>query len=132
MGGLMIIASIIVTSLIYVKIIRRLFRFSLCVVGFGVIGFLDDYLKVVLRRSDGLLAWQKMLCQLVVTTVFCGIHGEVFQMFPLRCCFHFPVENTGILAGLQFRSCILRVIGTVNGVNFTDGLDGLATSVTVL
>ena len=38
--------------------------------GFGIIGFLEDYLKVVLRRSDGLLAWQKMLCEIVVTAVF--------------------------------------------------------------
>ena len=39
-------------------------------VGFGIIGFLDDYLKVVLRRSDGLLPWQKMIGQIVVTTIF--------------------------------------------------------------
>ena len=70
MGGLMIIASIIVTSLIYVKDYPKIIPILFMVVGFGVIGFLDDYLKVVLRRSDGLLAWQKMLCQLVVTTVF--------------------------------------------------------------
>ena len=38
--------------------------------GFGIIGFLDDYLKVVLKRSDGLLAWQKMLCEILVTGVF--------------------------------------------------------------
>lgn len=69
MGGLMIIASIIVTSLIYAKDYPKIIPILFMVVGFGVIGFLDDYLKVVLRRSDGLLAWQKMLCQLVVTTV---------------------------------------------------------------
>ena len=70
MGGIMILASIIITSLFYVKDYPKIIPILFMVVGFGVIGFLDDYLKVVLRRSDGLLAWQKMLCQLVVTTVF--------------------------------------------------------------
>ena len=70
MGGLMILASIIITSLFYVKDYPRIIPILFMTVGFGVIGFLDDYLKVVLRRSDGLLPWQKMILQFVVTTVF--------------------------------------------------------------
>ena len=50
--------------------------------GFGLIGFLDDYLKVVLHRSDGLLAWQKMLCQIVVTGIFAYYMIEVSDVFP--------------------------------------------------
>ena len=61
MGGLMILASIIITSLFYVKDYPRIIPILFMTVGFGVIGFLDDYLKVVLRRSDGLLPWQKMI-----------------------------------------------------------------------
>ena len=53
MGGLMILASIIITSLFYVKDYPRIIPILFMTVGFGVIGFLDDYLKVVLRRSDG-------------------------------------------------------------------------------
>ena len=64
MGGLMILASIIITSLFYVKDYPRIIPILFMTVGFGVIGFLDDYLKVVLRRSDGLLPWQKMILQL--------------------------------------------------------------------
>lgn len=67
MGGLMILASIIITSLFYVKDYPRIIPILFMTVGFGVIGFLDDYLKVVLRRSDGLLPWQKMILQFVVT-----------------------------------------------------------------
>ena len=130
MGGLMIIASIIVTSLIYVKDYPKIIPILFMVVGFGVIGFLDDYLKVVLRRSDGLLAWQKMLCQLVVTTVF-----VVYLIFK---------DESGLAMVLPFTDYVLdikwitvplvylAVIGTVNGVNFTDGLDGLATGVTTM
>lgn len=70
MGGLMILASIIITSLFYVKDYPRIIPILFMTVGFGVIGFLDDYLKVVLRRSDGLLPWQKMILQFIVTTVF--------------------------------------------------------------
>ena len=75
MGGLMILASIIITSVFYVKDYPKIVPILFMTVGFGVIGFLDDYLKVVLRRSDGLLAWQKMLCQIVVTTVFAVYMG---------------------------------------------------------
>ena len=58
----MILASIIITSVFYVKDYPKIVPILFMTVGFGVIGFLDDYLKVVLRRSDGLLPWQKMLC----------------------------------------------------------------------
>ena len=68
MGGLMILASIIITSLFYVKDYPKIIPILFMTAGFGVIGFLDDYLKVVLRRSDGLLPGQKMMCQLVLTT----------------------------------------------------------------
>ena len=68
-------ASIIITSVFYVKDYPKIVPILFMTVGFGVIGFLDDYLKVVLRRSDGLLAWQKMLCQIVVTTVFAVYMG---------------------------------------------------------
>lgn len=70
MGGIMILIAVVVTSLFYVKDYPQIIPVLFVTVGFGIIGFLDDYLKVVLRRSDGLLAWQKMLCEIVVTAVF--------------------------------------------------------------
>ena len=56
MGGLIILAAIVITSLFYVSRYPKIIPIVFLTVGFGVIGFLDDYLKVVLRRSDGLLA----------------------------------------------------------------------------
>ena len=70
MGGIIILASVILTSLIYVKDYPKIIPILFVSVGFCIVGFLDDYLKVVLKRSDGLLAWQKMLCQIVITAIF--------------------------------------------------------------
>ena len=70
MGGIIILASVILTSLIYVKDYPKIIPILFVTVGFGIVGFLDDYLKVVLKRSDGLLGWQKMLCQIVITAIF--------------------------------------------------------------
>ena len=65
MGGLIILAGTLGTSLLFVKDYPKIIPILFLTVGFGVIGFLDDYLKVVLRRSDGLLAWQKMILQIL-------------------------------------------------------------------
>jgi len=131
MGGLMILASIIVTSLFYVKDYPKIIPILFMTVGFGVIGFFDDYLKVVLRRSDGLLAWQKMLCQLVVTTVF-AVYMVLYSGVSLTMLIPFSGGLYLNLGWLAIPLMYVAVIGTVNGVNFTDGVDGLASSVTVI
>lgn len=130
MGGIMILIAIVVTSLIYVKDYPKIIPILFVTVGFGIIGFLDDYLKVVLRRSDGLIAWQKMLCEIVVTAVFAVylVRSDV----ALTMLIPFSGGRYLNLSWLAIPVLFLAVIGTVNGVNFTDGLDGLASSVTVL
>ena len=70
----MILAGVLVTSLFFVRDYPKIIPILFLTVGFGVIGFLDDYLKVVLRRSDGLLAWQKMLLQIVKKVCSKTIH----------------------------------------------------------
>ncbi len=131
MGGLMILASIIITSVFYVKDYPKIVPILFMTVGFGVIGFLDDYLKVVLRRSDGLLAWQKMLCQIVVTTVF-AVYMGCYSDVPLTMLIPFSGGKYLDLGWGAFPVLYLAAIGTVNGTNFTDGLDGLASSVTIM
>ena len=131
MGGLMILASIIITSVFYVKDYPKIVPILFMTVGFGVIGFMDDYLKVVLRRSDGLLAWQKMLCQIVVTTVF-AVYMGCYSDVPLTMLIPFSGGKYLDLGWGAFPVLYLAVIGTVNGTNFTDGLDGLASSVTIM
>ncbi len=131
MGGLMILASIIVTSLIYVKDYPKIIPILFMTVGFGIIGFLDDYLKVVLRRSDGLLPWQKMLCQLVVTTIFV-VYMVKYSGIELTMLIPFSGGKYLDIGWVAIPLLYFVVIGTVNGTNFTDGLDGLASSVTIM
>lgn len=131
MGGVMILASIIITSLFYIMDYPKIIPILFMTVGFGVIGFLDDYLKVVLRRSDGLLPWQKMLCQLVVTTVF-AVYMVRYSGVALTMLIPFTDGLYLNLGWLAIPLLYVAVIGTVNGVNFTDGVDGLASGVTVI
>ncbi len=131
MGGIMILVAVVVTSLIFAKDYPKIIPVLFVTVGFGIIGFLDDYLKVVLKRSDGLLAWQKMLCQLVVTGIF-AIYMVRSTEVSLSMLIPFSGGKYLEIGWLAIPVLFLGVIGTVNGVNFTDGLDGLASSVTVL
>lgn len=132
MGGLIILISILITSLIYVGRYPRIIPVLFLTLGFGIIGFLDDYLKVVLKRSDGLMPKQKMLGQIIVTTVF-----VVYLWRMDSSCLEFliPFTHGYVLSGQWVKIAAtpiayIAIIGTVNGVNFTDGLDGLATGVT--
>ena len=130
MGGTIILISVLVTCLFFVGRYPRIIPVLFLTLGFGIIGFLDDYLKVVLKRSDGLLPKQKLFCQLAVTTVF-----VVYLIFK---------DESGLTMVLPFTDYVLdikwitvplayfAILGTDNGVNFTDGLDGLASSVTAV
>ena len=131
MGGIIILAAVIVTSLIYIKDYPKIVPILFLTVGFGIIGFLDDYLKVVLRRSDGLLAWQKMILQIVVTAVF-AVYMIKVSGVSLEMLIPFSGGKYLDLGWVAVPLLFFAVIGTVNGVNFTDGLDGLASSVTVM
>ena len=131
MGGIIILASIIVTSLFYVKDYPAIIPILFLTVAFGLIGFLDDYLKVVLKRSDGLLPMQKMALQIVVTAVFAFYLVEVAEV-PLTMLVPFSDGYYLDIGWMAVPVLFIAVIGTVNGTNFTDGLDGLASSVTVL
>ena len=131
MGGIIILAAVILTSLIYIRDYPKIIPVLFLTVGFGIIGFLDDYLKVVLRRSDGLLAWQKMLLQIVVTAVF-AVYMIRVSGVSLTMLIPFGGGKYLDLGWIAVPLLFFAVIGTVNGVNFTDGLDGLASSVTIM
>ena len=136
MGGLIILISVAVTSSLYLRDYPEILPILFSTVGFGLIGFLDDYIKVVMRRSLGLRAWQKLVLQFGVTVIFAyyyteQLHYEMQMLIPF----------TGGIAtgryislpiGLFLPFLFFVMVGTVNGTNFTDGLDGLAYSVTLL
>ena len=131
MGGLVILSSIIITSLLYIRDYPKIIPVLFLTLGFGLIGFLDDYLKVVLRRSDGLLPWQKFLLQVVVTGIF-TFYLLKYTDVSLTMRIPFWGGHYLNLGWLAIPVLFFAVIGTVNGVNFTDGVDGLATSVTLI
>ncbi len=124
-------ASVVITSLVYVKDYPKIIPVLFLTVGFGLIGFLDDYLKVVMKRSDGLYPWQKMALQFVVTAIFAVYIIKVAEV-PLTMLVPFGGGKSLDLGWFAVVVLFVAVLGTVNGTNFTDGLDGLASSVTVL
>ncbi len=131
MGGVVILIAIAVTCLFYMKDYPEILPILFVTIGFGLIGFLDDFIKIVMKRSLGLRAWQKMLLQIVVAGVFAyyvvnytDLNNEIIIPFTGKIV---TLSNWAYVLLLMF-----VVVGTVNGSNFTDGLDGLASSVTAL
>lgn len=132
MGGILIIGTVVLSCLGYMREYSHIFPVLLLMVGFGLVGFLDDYIKVVLRRSLGLKPIEKLLGQIVVTTVFIYF---VYQHTDISTNLLIPGMNRDVYLSLgKFNIPMMYfvIIGTANGVNLTDGLDGLASSVTVL
>ena len=130
MGGIAFLFSVILTSLFFMKSYPRIIPILFMTVGFGFVGFLDDYIKVVRKHSEGLNPKQKMAAQFVITAIFC------FYMMKYSgggTVIHIPFLHTDWDMGwLYIPMVFLVVLGTDNGVNFTDGLDGLCTSVTII
>lgn len=95
---------------------------------FGFIGFLDDILKIVKKENEGLKAWQKMLL-LVIFSAAIAVYGYVNLGTSLRIPF---IETKIPLGVLYIPFVIVYYAGATNAVNLTDGLDGLASTVSVL
>lgn len=135
MGGIMFLIAITVTSLIFMGRYPKMLPVLLLTLGFGVVGFVDDYLKVVKHQSEGFNPKQKFLCQLLITALF----GWYLYSAPdygtgMLIPFTGGYED-GIfleLKWLYIPAVLFIVTATDNGVNFTDGLDGLCSSVTAV
>ena len=135
MGGLMILTSIIITSLFYIRSYPRIIPVLFVTVGFGIIGFLDDYIKIVMKRSEGLNPMQKLIGQFIITGIFAYYlvnSGEVGTAVLIPFTGGFQEGLYLDLKWLYIPFVFFVMLGTDNGVNFTDGLDGLCTSVTIL
>ena len=99
-------------------------------VGFGLVGFIDDYLKVVKKKSDGLSAKQKMALQIVIALLF-ALYITRINAIPLTMKVPFVPGLYLDLKWLNIPAFLFISVATVNGTNFTDGVDGLASCVTV-
>ena len=132
MGGVIILLAVVITSVFYIPQLSEDHPDLICHIGLWADReFLDDYLKVVMKRSDGLYPKQKMALQIVVTAIF-AFYLVKFTDVSLAMLIPFSGGQYLNIGWLAIPLLFFAVIGTVNGVNFTDGLDGLASSVTVL
>lgn len=130
MGGILILTSMVGTSLLFVRQYPKMIPVLFLTIGFGMVGFLDDYIKIVLRRSMGLSVVEKLICQLLITALYAGyLKHYTDSAFLLRIPFTTQQTDFGIY---QIPVLFFITIATVNGTNFTDGLDGLAAGVTLI
>jgi len=136
MGGVIFIISVVITSLFFIKSFPVIIPVVFTTLGFGIVGFLDDYIKVVKKRNLGLTEIQKLAAQFVITAVF------VFYLLnytDVGTRILIPFTG-GVEGGLYWEMPVwlfvififIVILATVNGTNFTDGLDGLLSSVTAL
>ncbi|MCQ2500442.1 MAG: phospho-N-acetylmuramoyl-pentapeptide-transferase [Lachnospiraceae bacterium] len=131
MGGMMFLAGMLPVAIFLAGKYPNIIPVLILTIGFGIVGFMDDYLKVVKKNSDGLLPWQKLGLQFVITCIF------VFWMLKMTdvtmdMIIPFTGGMTINIGILSVPFLFIVVLATVNGVNFTDGVDGLASSVTVV
>jgi phospho-N-acetylmuramoyl-pentapeptide-transferase len=138
MGGTIILISVVLTALPFSSFVllnnsksvvnADLFFLLFATLGYGIIGFLDDYIKVVMKRSLGLTANQKLLGQLFIGLVLFWVLVEVRYYGAQKAIFsvHIPfTDYTLHLNWLYLPLLLLMMIGSSNAVNLTDGLDGL-------
>lgn len=129
MGGIAILLCFTVGALVFAKGNSLAAPILLVTLGFGLIGLIDDSIKTILKHNEGLKAWQKFGLQFLAAILFAvylkkaGISTDVEVPF-----FHV----TWHMGWFYYVFAVLMLVGFDNGANFTDGLDGLATSVTVI
>ncbi|WP_085992473.1 phospho-N-acetylmuramoyl-pentapeptide-transferase [Oceanobacillus senegalensis] len=128
MGGIMIVLSIIITSIIMVykvlgnDVSYEFWLLNFVLFGYGLLGFLDDYIKVAMKRNLGLTSRQKMIGQIIIALIFYFIlNREGFSTY-------ITIPGTNMEWDLGWFYAVLIIImlvGSSNAVNLTDGLDGL-------
>lgn len=127
MGGMMIIASIVITSLIMIRksgleTNYEMWLLLFVLIGYGLIGFLDDFIKVAMKRNEGLTSRQKLIGQFIVAVIFYALLH--YYDFPT----YIRIPGTDIEWDLGWGYALLVIfmlVGSSNAVNLTDGLDGL-------
>ena len=134
MGGLVFLLSIIVTSVVmiakYSEMSTNLFLLLLVTIGFGLLGFLDDFIKVVMKRNLGLTSLQKLIGQIVIAVIFYFVYKNTPGFTP-----EIGIPGTDLSVDLGWfyvLVVILWLVGFSNAVNLTDGLDGLVSGTSAI
>jgi phospho-N-acetylmuramoyl-pentapeptide-transferase len=126
MGGLIFIVSIVITTLavaLYLEMLTtQTIVLVLVFVGFGIIGFLDDFIKVVLKRNLGLTSLQKIIGQIIIAVA----SFFLLSQGPFETTVSVPFTDWSVDLGIAYVAfMIFWLVGFSNAVNLTDGLDGL-------
>lgn len=130
MGGIAFIIAIVAAGCIFCDLTNRGTAVALAVfVGYAFVGFLDDFIKIKFKRNQGLYAYQKILVQLAIAVVVAiFVYRDVAIGDKLR----IPFTDKQVSIGWWVIPLVVFIyLACTNGVNLTDGLDGLATSTTI-
>lgn len=131
MGGIIILSSLLITTLTSGLLNKDMYILLIFTLGFGAIGFLDDILKIKYKRSLGLKAYQKLIGQIILAVIL-AYYQSNNSMLGTKVIIPF-LDNRYLDLGILYVPFIaFVVVGTVNSVNLTDGLDGLASGVTLI
>ncbi|WP_462409185.1 phospho-N-acetylmuramoyl-pentapeptide-transferase [Neobacillus sp. Marseille-QA0830] len=126
MGGIMILFSIVITTMVmtgkFSEPTVETYLLLLVTIGFGLLGFLDDFIKVALKRNLGLTSKQKLLGQIIISVIFYLVYKQ--SGFPTHISIPFT-DNTIELGWFFVLFIVFWLVGFSNAVNLTDGLDGL-------
>lgn len=131
MGGIIIFIALVITVLTSGMLNKDMYVLLLSTFGFGLIGFIDDYIKVVKRRLLGLRAYQKLIGQIILATIL-AVYQSSTSVLGTKLIVPFLSNQYLDLGPLYIPFIAFVVVGTVNSVNLTDGLDGLASGVTLI
>jgi phospho-N-acetylmuramoyl-pentapeptide-transferase len=141
MGGILILGSVFLSAILWARLDSLYLWLALgATTAFGLIGFFDDYIKIVKKRSLGLTGWQKIIGQLLTALIVWGCL-YYFANYPWNLSIPFfkqtAISNfndavTWIYAVPYLIFIIFVLLGSSNAVNLTDGMDGLASSVTFI
>ena len=129
MGGIIFIISVVLTVIISGRYSNEIWFALSFMLLFGLVGFLDDYIKVVLKRSLGLRAYQKIILQFVFAIIL-AIYQKNTSPMGTQLIVPFFRDMTLDLGILYVPFLVFVIIAITNSVNLTDGLDGLASSIT--
>jgi phospho-N-acetylmuramoyl-pentapeptide-transferase len=141
MGGVLILGSVFLSTILWARLDSLYLWLALgATMAFGIIGFADDYIKIVKKRSLGLTGWQKILGQLITAlVVWACLYWFANYPWNLSIPFFKATANsnysdavTWIKAGPYLIFIIFVLLGSSNAVNLTDGMDGLASSITFI
>jgi phospho-N-acetylmuramoyl-pentapeptide-transferase len=122
MGGIIIMIAVMIAFLRFADKSSEFWVLLTASLGFGLVGFLDDYIKIVFKRSLGLTARQKLFGQLLFSVVVCALLYNMGHSTEIT----IPGTGAGLdLGWFYYPLVVIILFAASNSVNFTDGLDGL-------